>query len=88
MAKKYESMIHYFEPEDVSSFGPWCHSPQPYLHGEQAIPGSNLTAGFQVITAPVTLEDAPIMHREEETMFFLGAELPDVFASWDAEVHF
>ena len=88
MAKKYESMIHYFTPEDVKSFGPWCHSPQPYLHGEKDIPGSNLTAGFQVITAPVTLEDAPIMHREEETMFFLGAELPDVFASWDAEVHF
>ncbi len=87
MEKKYESMIHYFTPEDTS-FGPWSHSPQPFLHGEKDIPGSTLTAGFQVITAPVTLEDEPIFHREEETMFFLGAVLPDVFASWDAEVHF
>jgi len=87
MSKKYESMIHYFTPEDTD-FGPWSHSPQPFLHGEQALPGSNLTAGFQIIQAPVVLEDEPIMHREEETMFFLGANLPDVFASWDAEVHF
>lgn len=86
MGNKYESMIHYFTPEDAD-FGPWSHSPQPYLHGEKDIPGSNLTAGFQIIKAPVTLEDEPILHREEETLFFLGAELPNVFASWDAEVH-
>ena len=87
MSNKYESMIHFFTPEDTH-FGPWSHSPQPFLHGERDLPGGNLTAGFQIITAPVTLENAPIMHREEETMFFLGASLPDVFASWDAEIHF
>lgn len=86
MERKYESMIHYFTPED-SDFGPWSHSPQPFLHGEKDIPGSNLTAGFQIIKAPVTLEDEPIFHREEETMFFFGAQLPNVFISWDAEVH-
>ena len=87
MERKYEGMIHYFTPEETD-FGPWSHSPQPFLHGERDIPGGNLTAGFQIIQAPVTLEDEPILHREEETMFFLGAELPDVFASWDAEIHF
>jgi hypothetical protein len=87
MAKKFQNMIYEFTPEDTS-FGPWSHSPQPFLHGEEAIPGANLTAGFQVITAPVTLEDEPICHREEETMFFLGAQLPDVFSSFDAEIHF
>ena len=87
MAKKYENMIHVFEPEDAS-FGEWSNSPQAYLHGEKAIPGSNLTAGFQVIKGPVVLEDEPICHREEETMFFLGAQLPDVFSSFDAEIHF
>ena len=86
MENKYEKMIHFFTPEETD-FGPWSHSPQPFLHGERDIPGCNLTAGFQIIRAPVALEDEPILHREEETMFFLGAELPDVFASWDAEIH-
>ena len=74
MERKYEGMIHYFTPEDTD-FGPWSHSPQPFLHGERDLPGGELTAGFQIITAPVTLEDEPIFHREEETMFFLGAAL-------------
>lgn len=87
MSNKYEAMVHFFTPEDTD-FGPWSHSPQPFLHGERDLPGGNLTAGFQVITAPVTLEDEPILHREEETLFFLGASLPDVFAAWDAEIHF
>ena len=87
MTNKYESMIHYFTPE-ATDFGPWSHSPQPFLHGARDLPGGNLTAGFQIIKGPVTLESEPICHREEETMFFLGASLPDVFASWDAEIHF
>ena len=37
MAGKYESMIHYFTPEDAD-FGPWSNSPQPFLHGEKDIP--------------------------------------------------
>ena len=86
MENKYERMIHFFTPEETD-YGSWSHSPQPFLHGEHDIPGCNLTAGFQIIQAPVTLEDEPILHREEETMFFLGAELPDVFSSWDAEIH-
>ena len=87
MGQDYSKMIHFFTPEDTS-FGEWSHSPQAFLHGEKDIPGCNLTAGFQVIKGPVTLEEDPICHREEETMFFLGAKLPDVFTSFDAEIHF
>ena len=55
MTNKYESMIHYFTPE-ATDFGPWSHSPQPFLHGARDLPGGNLTAGFQIIKGPVTLE--------------------------------
>ncbi len=87
MQEKFQKLIYEFKQEDAD-FGPWSHGPQPYLHGEQDILGSNLTCGYQVITAPVVMDAEPIFHREEETMFFLGAQLPDVFISFDAEIHF
>ncbi len=87
MLEKFERLVYEFQPEDAA-FGLWSHGPQPYLHGEKAIPDSNLTAGFQIIQAPVLMDSEPICHREEETMFFLGASLPDVFLSFDAEIHF
>ncbi len=86
MQGKYSRLIHEFVPE-AADWGAWSHGPQPYLHGESAIPGANLTAGYQVIRGPVVLDAEPIMHREEETLFFLGAVLPDVFSSFDAEIH-
>ena len=53
MERKYESMIHFFTPEDTA-FGSWSHSPQPFLHGERDLPGGALTAFF---VAALDLED-------------------------------
>ena len=47
-----------------------------------------MNCGFQVITAPVLLQDKPHFHTFDENLVFLGAVLPDVFSSFDAEIHF
>lgn len=87
MQEKFERLFYEFEPEKIDG-GNWCVSTQAFLHGEKDIPDAVMYTGFQVITAPVQMETEPICHREPENLVFLGAVLPDVFASFDAEIHF
>ncbi|MBQ1333294.1 MAG: hypothetical protein IIY36_10205 [Lachnospiraceae bacterium] len=87
MQEKFEKLFHEFTPEEVDC-GDWGLHIQPFLHGEKDLPEAVMYTGFQVITAPVQMETEPIYHREMENLVFLGAVLPDVFSSWDAEIHF
>ena len=87
MQEKYEKLFHEFVPQETF-WGDWCHSPQAYFRGETVMPGATLNVGFQVFKKPKKLETEPHFHREDEYLIFLGATFPDVFASWDAEVHF
>lgn len=87
MQEKYEKLFYEFVPQETN-WGDWCHSPQAYFRGEKDLPGAKMNVGFQVFKAPVFLETEPHFHREDEYLVFLGAKLPDVFSSFDAEVHF
>lgn len=87
MQEKFEKLFYEFVPEEFDG-GNWCVSPQAFLHGEKDIPDAVMYTGFQVITAPVKMEQEPIYHREAENLVFMGGKLPDVFSSFDAEVHF
>ena len=87
MQEKYEKLFYEFVPQETS-WGDWCHSPQAYFRGDRDIPGAAMNVGFQVFKAPVFLETEPHFHREDEYLVFLGAKLPDVFDSFDAEAHF
>ncbi|NLO48484.1 MAG: hypothetical protein GX111_09235 [Clostridiales bacterium] len=84
---KFDHLFHEFVPQETN-WGDWCHSPQAYFRGDSDIPGANMSCGFQVFKAPVFLEREPHFHREEEYLVFLGAKLPDVFSSFDAEIEF
>lgn len=84
---KFDCLFHEFQPQETF-WGDWLHSPQAYFRGKRDIPGANLNVGFQVFTGEVELEKEPHFHREEEYLFFMGAKLPDVFSSWDAEIEF
>ncbi|MDR1299868.1 MAG: hypothetical protein LBJ84_06440 [Oscillospiraceae bacterium] len=87
MQEKYEKLFYEFVPQETH-WGDWCHSPQAYFRGDKDIPGAAMNVGFQVFKAPVLLEREPHFHREDEYLVFLGAKLPDVFSSFDAEAHF
>ena len=83
----FDHLFYEFEPQETN-WGDWCHSPQAYFRGDADMPGANFNVGFQVFKAPVYLEREPHFHREEEYLVFLGAKLPDVFSSFDAEIEF
>jgi len=60
-------------------------TPQTYFRGAAALPGATATIGWQVFTAPVCWE-TPHVHKYDEFLIFLGAELPDLCSSFDAEI--
>ena len=66
---------------------PEIASPQTYFRGASALPGATATIGWQVFKAPVCWE-TPHTHKYDEFLIFLGAELPDLCKSFDAEVDF
>ena len=65
---------------------PEIASPQTYFRGAPALPGATATIGWQVFTAPVCWETIPHAHKYDEFLIFLGAQLPDLCKSFDAEV--
>jgi len=66
---------------------PEIASPQTYFRGASALPGATATIGWQVFTAPVCWE-TPHLHKYDEFLIFLGAQLPDLCKSFDAEIDF
>ena len=64
---------------------PEIASPQTYFRGASALPGASATIGGQVFIAPVCWE-TPHVHKYDEVLIFLGAELPDLCKSFDAEI--
>ena len=56
---------------------PEIASPQTYFRGASALPGATAT--------PVCWE-TPHVHKYDEFLIFLGAELPDLCKSFDAEI--
>jgi hypothetical protein len=78
------------KPMDFTSLNslppfPEIASPQTYFRGASALPGATATIGWQVFTAPVCWE-TPHIHKYDEFLIFLGAELPDLCSSFDAEI--
>jgi len=64
---------------------PEIASPQTYFRGAVALPGATANMGWQVFTDPVCWE-SPHIHKYDEFLIFLGADLPDLCSSFDAEV--
>jgi hypothetical protein len=65
---------------------PEIASPQTYFRGATALPGATATIGWQMFTAPVCWETIPHVHKYDEFLIFLGATLPDLCTTYDAEV--
>jgi hypothetical protein len=67
---------------------PEIASPQTYFRGAPALPGATASIGWQVFIKPYLLETIPHTHEEDEFLIFLGAELPDLCNSFNAEIDF
>ena len=89
--RKYEKLVYQFKPEynEAAAEGvgtDFVYSPQAYFRGAWQIPGANINMGWQVIKAPVYMERAPHTHDCDEYFAFMGTDLLDPFASFDAEI--
>ena len=86
MQKKFEDLFYEFTAEKSSK--DWLSPDQIFFRGSKDMPGATMHCGFQVVTGPAVLLDQPICHTFNAHMVFLGATFPDVFKSFDAEIHF
>jgi uncharacterized RmlC-like cupin family protein len=62
--------------------------PQAYFRGDSDLPGAKINMGWQMFTKPYRLERESHHHDTDEYLFFLGAELPDLVGSFDAEIEY
>ena len=62
--------------------------PQAYFRGDSDLPGAKINMGWQMFTKPYKLEMESHHHDCDEYLFFLGATLPDLVESFDAEIEY
>lgn len=86
MTEKFEKLFYEFPIEKPGL--DWLSPEQIFFHGSKDMPGATMHCGFNVITKPVDLLETPHYHTFDEHMILFGAQFPDVFKSYDAEIHF
>ncbi|NLT65328.1 MAG: hypothetical protein GXX84_01845 [Acidobacteria bacterium] len=62
--------------------------PQAYFRGDSDLPGAKINMGWQIFVKPYRLELESHHHDTDEYLFFLGASLPDLVGSFDAEIEY
>jgi len=62
--------------------------PQAYFRGDSDLPGAKINMGWQIFVKPYKLEMESHHHDTDEYLFFLGATLPDLVGSFDAEIEY
>jgi len=60
--------------------------PQAYFRGASELPGAGMNMGWQMFVKPIRLEVDYHKHDVDEYLIFLGATLPDLISSFDAEI--
>ncbi len=61
-------------------------SPQAYFRGSSSLPGAGMNMGWQLFVEPIRLEVDSHHHDVDEYLIFLGAELPNLIDSFDADI--
>ena len=72
--------------KEERSFTPAVAGPQAYFRGASDLPGAGINVGWQMFVKPIKLELQSHHHDVDEYLFFLGAQLPDFTANFDAEI--
>lgn len=62
--------------------------PQAYFRGDSDLPGAKINMGWQIFVKDYKLEMESHHHDTDEYLFFLGATLPDLVGSFDAEIEY
>ena len=90
---RYDHLFGY-NLREPSSIPGVVAGPQTYFRGLSDLPGgegfhgAKVNLGWQIFTRPHRLELESHHHGHDEYIFFLGATLPDLVGSFDAEIEF
>jgi hypothetical protein len=84
--EKYSKYLFTGLRDNMSVMLPSMGGPSAYFRGEWQIPGANINLGWQVITKANFMEKEGHHHLVDEYFAIFGAQVPDIWGSFDAEV--
>ena len=86
VGEKYSKNLFTGLRDNMSMMLPSMGGPSAYFRGEWQIPGANINLGWQVITKANFMEKEGHHHLVDEYFAIFGAQVPDIWSSFDAEV--
>ena len=86
IGEKYSKYLFTGLRDNMSVMLPSMGGPSAYFRGEWQIPGANINLGWQVITKANFMEKEGHHHLVDEYFAIFGAQVPDIWSSFDAEV--
>jgi hypothetical protein len=72
--------------DNLSAMLPAMGAPSAYFRGAWQIPGASINIGWQVITKANFMEKQGHHHLVDEYFAIFGAQVPDIWSSFDAEI--
>ncbi|HSW38955.1 MAG TPA: twin-arginine translocation signal domain-containing protein, partial [Acidobacteriota bacterium] len=86
LGDKYSQYLFTGLKDELSAMIPSFGAPAPYFRGAWQIPGASINIGWQVVTRPNFMEKEGHHHLVDEYFAFFGAQVPDIWSSFDAEI--
>jgi len=84
--QKYSQYLFTGLKDQMSAMLPSMGGASAYFRGAWQIPGASINIGWQVITKANFMEKEGHHHLVDEYFAILGAQVPDVWSSFDAEI--
>jgi hypothetical protein len=86
VGSKYSQYMFTGLKDNMSSMLPSMGAASAYFRGEWQIPGAGINMGWQVITKANFMEKQGHHHLVDEYFAIFGAQMPDIWSSFDAEI--
>lgn len=86
IGQKYSQYLFTGLKDNMSAMLPSMGAPSAYFRGAWQIPGASINMGWQVITKANFMEKEGHHHLVDEYFAIFGAQMPDIWSSFDAEV--
>jgi len=86
LGNRYSKYLFTGLKDTLSALIPAFGEPAPYFRGAWQIPGASINIGWQVVTQPNFMEKEGHHHLCDEYFCFFGAQMSDIWSSFDAEV--
>ena len=86
VGEKYSPYMFTGLKDNMSAMLPSMGAPSAYFRGAWQIPGASINIGWQVITKANFMEKEGHHHLVDEYFSIFGAQVPDIWSSFDAVV--